>query len=274
MAGDWIKMRTDMYRDPKVCMIADLLLNNDGQLARHVSQNLQCDMAVTRNVTRSATVGALVSVWGVTRHRGKRVGDDLVVKNADVGVVDDIADLPGFGDAMAAVGWLVVAECDLVFPRFFEEFNTDPSEDARAKATLRQQRYRAKKRDVTVTSQSDAREEKRREEKNKKRNPISLFAAPTTEDVRAYAAEAKLSLDPNAFCDFYAAKNWMVGRNKMKDWKAAARNANRQGWCVAGGNGKADGAPYDEYQKERQRRIRKTRDLLDKCTEDATDGQV
>ena len=36
-------------------------------------------------------------------------------------------------------------------------------------------------------------------------------------------------MDAEAFCDFYASKNWMVGKNKMKDWNAACRNwARRQ----------------------------------------------
>ena len=50
------------------------------------------------------------------------------------------------------------------------------------------------------------------------------FKPPTTADVYEYAEEAGLQIDAEAFCDFYASKNWMVGRTKMKDWKAAARN--------------------------------------------------
>ena len=35
-------------------------------------------------------------------------------------------------------------------------------------------------------------------------------------------------MDADAFIDFYASKDWMIGRNKMKDWKAAVRNWNRR----------------------------------------------
>ena len=31
------------------------------------------------------------------------------------------------------------------------------------------------------------------------------------------------NVDPEKFVDFYAAKGWMIGKNKMKDWKAAVR---------------------------------------------------
>lgn len=54
------------------------------------------------------------------------------------------------------------------------------------------------------------------------------FVPPTLEEVTAYVAERKSKVIPQVFIDFYASKNWMVGKNKMKDWKAACRNA--EGW--------------------------------------------
>lgn len=173
MAGnsDWIKMRTDLYRDPKVSMIADQLMYTDGTLGLHVKQNCGCDMAVTRNVMRNVVVGALVSVWGVLRHRGKRDADNLVVKGCSLSAIDDVADLPGFGEAMAEAGWILESGKDLILPNFFEEMNTDPVEESRRKNAERQQRYREKHRNesnvthnVTVTSQSNT--EKSRVEKS------------------------------------------------------------------------------------------------------------
>jgi len=52
------------------------------------------------------------------------------------------------------------------------------------------------------------------------------FTPPTPTDVEAYATEKGLRIDADKFCDFYESKGWMVGKNKMKDWKAAVR-----GWC-------------------------------------------
>lgn len=183
MAGDWIKMRTDLYRDPKVCVMADLLMDENGPLSQFVCQNQQRHMTVTRNVTRNACVGALLSVWGVVRHRGKRVGDDLRCAGVTVSVIDDIADLPGFGEAMEHVGWVIQRDDCIVFPRFFSEYNAEPTEKPKSNGAERQARYRQKRvashgvtdsvtrdaagdvtrdvtRDVTVTP----REEKRREE--------------------------------------------------------------------------------------------------------------
>lgn len=50
------------------------------------------------------------------------------------------------------------------------------------------------------------------------------FAPPSVADVRSYAEEKGIAIDADAFCDFYASKGWKVGKEPMKDWKAAARN--------------------------------------------------
>lgn len=47
------------------------------------------------------------------------------------------------------------------------------------------------------------------------------FIPPTVEEVRAYCQERKNRVDPERFVAFYESKGWMVGKNKMKDWKAA-----------------------------------------------------
>lgn len=186
MANDWIKMRTDLYRDPRICIIADFLLDESGALSRHVSHAEMRDMTVTRNVTRNAAVGALVSIWGVMRHRGKRVGDDLVVSMASATVVDDIADLPGIGEALVVVGWMQETEGGLVFPRFFEEFNTEPDADLKAKNAERQRRFRENRnalRNVTDALQSNDREEKRREEKETSTSVVGVVGLEETSPI-------------------------------------------------------------------------------------------
>ena len=53
------------------------------------------------------------------------------------------------------------------------------------------------------------------------------FTPPTLAEVQAYVVERHSPVDPQAFIDFYESKGWMVGRNPMKDWKAACRNAEK-----------------------------------------------
>lgn len=61
------------------------------------------------------------------------------------------------------------------------------------------------------------------------------FTPPTVEEVRAYCRERGNSVNPETFVDFYTGKGWMVGKNKMKDWKAAVRTweKNRDGQTQA-----------------------------------------
>lgn len=53
------------------------------------------------------------------------------------------------------------------------------------------------------------------------------FSPPSVDEVRAYCTERNNNVDPETFVDFYESKGWMVGKNKMKDWKAAVRNWER-----------------------------------------------
>lgn len=55
----------------------------------------------------------------------------------------------------------------------------------------------------------------------------SGFAPPSVEEVRQYCAERQNGVDAEIFVDFYASKGWMIGKNKMKDWKAAVRTWER-----------------------------------------------
>lgn len=57
---------------------------------------------------------------------------------------------------------------------------------------------------------------------------MRVFVAPTLEEVKAYCAERGNGLDAAAFLDHYESNGWMVGRTKMKDWRAAVRNWERK----------------------------------------------
>jgi hypothetical protein len=46
---------------------------------------------------------------------------------------------------------------------------------------------------------------------------------PTIEEVINYCKERNKSVDPNKFYNHYQAKGWLIGRSKIKDWKAAVR---------------------------------------------------
>lgn len=55
-------------------------------------------------------------------------------------------------------------------------------------------------------------------------SPPKRFVKPPLEEVRAYCAERRNTVSPEKFLDYYEANGWRVGRNPMKDWRAAVRN--------------------------------------------------
>lgn len=54
-----------------------------------------------------------------------------------------------------------------------------------------------------------------------------IFRKPTFEEVSAYCQERNNGIDPEQFIDYYESKGWMIGKNKMKDWKASVRTWER-----------------------------------------------
>lgn len=86
-------------------------------------------------------------------------------------------------------------------------------------------------------------DERRKEEKEgKEENPKpGRFAPPSILEVSVYCKERKNQVNPNKWHDHYTARGWMVGKSKMKDWKAAVRTWENNDFA-AGGNrpGQAD----------------------------------
>lgn len=63
-----------------------------------------------------------------------------------------------------------------------------------------------------------------KEEYIKKNNSyMGRFTPPTLQEVQVYCMSRHNNVDPEKFINFYSAKGWMIGKNKMKDWKAAVR---------------------------------------------------
>lgn len=53
------------------------------------------------------------------------------------------------------------------------------------------------------------------------------FSPPTVDQIGEYCAERRNGVDPSRFFDYYQSKGWMVGKVKMKDWRAAVRTWER-----------------------------------------------
>ena len=58
---------------------------------------------------------------------------------------------------------------------------------------------------------------------NNTTNKGTRFTPPSVDEVSDYCNQRNNLVDAETFIDFYQAKGWMVGKNKMKDWKACVR---------------------------------------------------
>ena len=80
------------------------------------------------------------------------------------------------------------------------------------------------------------------------------FAPPTVEEVSAYCQERGNNVNPERFVNYYSSNGWMVGRTKMKDWKASVRTWEQR-------DGKAKPATRAVTQDETDRLIRLTQKM-------------
>lgn len=88
------------------------------------------------------------------------------------------------------------------------------------------------------------------------------FVPPTVEQVADYCKERGNKVDPQRLVDYYTANGWKTGRNPMKDWRAAVRNWEKNGFDTPQKKSPnnmvgADFKPSDE-------RIKKQHDWMDK----------
>lgn len=56
-----------------------------------------------------------------------------------------------------------------------------------------------------------------------KKGKVDKFQKPSIEEIEAYCTERRNGIDAEQFFDFYEAKGWKIGKEPMRDWKAAVR---------------------------------------------------
>lgn len=79
------------------------------------------------------------------------------------------------------------------------------------------------------------------EESKGKGKEIKRFVPPTMEEVQEYCNQRGNGIDAQHFVDFYETRGWMVGKNKMKEWRAAVRTwEQRNGFKPTNGKGGKD----------------------------------
>lgn len=136
MAGEWIKVRAALPRDPRVMKMAEAL-------RKCGSDSDDVNESVTLRVTVCVTVVALQTVWCMADEVGKADGNDVIITGVNAEHLTHSLDLPGFADAMKDVGWLVEDAGGVRFPNLLK-YNV-LRDSSSAKNAERQRRYRERK---------------------------------------------------------------------------------------------------------------------------------
>lgn len=213
MAGDWIKMRSDLFTHPKVV---------------RMSSSLKTDTL--------RTVGGLMSVWCLFDVHSI----DGRLDGYTTETLDDHLRWAGFAEQMAAVKWLEVSERYLGLP----EFDTHNGESAKRRAQDADRKRADRKASASEADKKRTREEKRREEKKEDKQPSVVKRASKkcpedfeiTEDMRTWASLDCPTVDTVKATEKFRDHTF---KNAITDWAGAWRNWLRRDSESAPGFGRA-----------------------------------
>lgn len=245
MAGvEWVKITTSMFDNRKIRHLRRLPEGN----------NIVLIWVMLLTMAGRCNAGGMIFLTENIPYTPKMLADELDFEENTVilalKALEQLQMIVTDGSCFRIAGW--------------EEYqNIEGLDRIREQNRLRKQRQRERQKLLSCDSHGTvtpghATEEEREEDidiRNKndnmgdpadaperKRSTRKPFIPPTVEEVGVYCTERGNGIDPEAFVDFYASKGWMIGKNKMKDWKAAVRTweqgDKRKGVKANGGNRK------------------------------------
>ena len=230
----WIKLRTGFFDEDEI----DWLLSQDNGCQYVVLYQMLCLKTANSNGSFSTKVGEIIVPYDV----GKIVRDTKYFDYDTVVVALELYKKLG----------LVYEDSNgsLVISNFTQMVGSESA----SKDALKKREYRKRLKERSVDNARDNTEDievdknrtncpteyrdksieirdksidKRDKEKDKDKRKSNRFTPPSVEDVRTYCIERGNNIDPDKFVDYYTGNGWMVGRNKMKDWKATVRSWER-----------------------------------------------
>ena len=244
MVAEWIKVRRGLRQLPKTVIIArkfeetDYFKNLVTSSAKKDKQTIQRHKSITSDLATRVTVSALFDLWIALNDV---VDKECRVKKMELRDIDIIVGLPGFGKAIAEVGW-VHEESKGLFFRNFEDWNTPDSirppvlTDAERAKNYRERKKEKLRHECHETSRLEekSREEKRRGDlhlqhwddflsawQNGKGRPYALKNPPavwssTTRDA-AWLEQAKKALAHLPNCKYFETPMTM-NQFLKRDW--------------------------------------------------------
>ena len=174
-------------------------------------KHLKCRMDLLKSLALLSDEECARFVRGAVRYAEKGTAPELIGREADLwdqAQADIDRQAEEYGKRVVSIN-----EARNVNQKNRTDISTDISTDNRSDIRS----------DIRSDNSTDNRSDNSCEKKEAKR-----FVPPTVEEVEEYCNSNGYWVDAQQFCDFYEAKGWMVGSNKMKDWRAAVRNWNKR----------------------------------------------
>lgn len=202
MAGEWIKMRTNLWDDTRVSNLCDLTGNQE-----------------------ATVIGALYWLWTTADEHT----EDGFMPGLSIGAIDRKTGVKGIGEALISIGWISNEEGGIMIERFTE--HNGKSAKTRAQGAKRAADHRSNAPSVTeaLHERDDGvtgalpREEKRREEKNK---PL-----PTSDEVGASSDAASPARSDCPHQEIIALYHEVLPMcPQVRDWTPARAQQLRARW--------------------------------------------
>ena len=143
-------------------------------------------------------------------------------------------------------GMILIVNDTITIPNWGKHQSIDQLENKRDYMKKYMQEYRQKQKEIAckTNSKTNSKANVRRTDKDidieedkdiilsadKPQKKSKVFKPPAIDEVKEYCAERQNNVDAEKFVDYYTSNGWKVGKNPMKDWKAAVRNWEKQGW--------------------------------------------
>ena len=235
----WIKLSVDMFDNRKIRFIRRLPDGNSIVLI----------WVMLLTLAGRCNSGGLIFLTETIPYTPKMLADELDFEESTVILALQSLEQLGMVET-SEDGFLAISSWE-------EHQNIDGLEKIREQNRLRKQRQRQRlltensqecDGHVTVTQCHATDKEIEEDEKENKNNCVGAkrFTPPTVEQVRAYCEERQNQVDPQRFVDFYESKGWVVGKARMKNWKAAVRTWEKGDSKNAGAGSIGAGCPAQE----------------------------
>lgn len=211
----WVKLMVDMFDNRKIRHLRRLPEGN----------NIVLIWVMLLTMAGRCNAGGMIFLTENIPYNAKMLADELDFEESTVRLALEALErlnmISTAGDLLMISGWQ-------------EHQNIEGMEKIREQNRLRQKKWYDKQKalpnvspNVTLTqpnaTEEDKEEEKEVEEEKESKGRAKRFTPPTLEEVEAYCRERGNSVDPERFLDYYTSNGWKVGKNTMKDWKAAVR---------------------------------------------------